>query len=184
MTMVRHAVIVESLPAGLNTGDLAQGISARSREARLRRCRTHAAAQERRFLQALSPTGRNRQTRLGSVTRVAPIPSGWNPSCRSAARPTCSGASSQRSGWPPAAAGRAVPFPSTTGGIHHRNPLDRLSQSPRPDLPTGSTAGASLEATGDSVHLALVLRESRLGELAITLTELALRERDIRNFDG
>jgi hypothetical protein len=41
-----------------------------------------------------------------------------------------------------------------------------------------------LEATGDSLHLALVLRESRLGELAITLTELALRERDIRNFDG
>jgi integrase len=32
--------------------------------------------------------------------------------------------------------------------------------------------------------LALVLRESRFGELAITLTELALRERDIRNLDG
>jgi hypothetical protein len=75
-------------------------------------------------------------------------------------------------------------FHQPTGGIHHRYQLDRLSQSPRPDLPTGSTAGASWEATGDSLHLALVLRESRLGELAITLTELALRERDIRNFDG
>ena len=71
---------------------------------------------------------------------------------------------------------KSVPFPST-----HR----RFSSQPSaslsfaifpPDLPTGSTASASLEATGDSLHLALVLRESRFGELAITLTELALRE--------
>ena len=68
--------------------DLAQGIGARSSEAPLRRCRTQPAAQERRFLQALTPTGRDRQTRPGSGMRVAPIPSGWNQSCRSA-DPTC-----------------------------------------------------------------------------------------------
>jgi hypothetical protein len=78
----------------------------------------------------------------------------------------------------------SVPLPPTHRRYSSPLSLDRLSQSPRPDLPTGSTAGASWEATGDSLHLALVLRESPLGELAITLTELALRERDIRNFDG
>lgn len=55
VTMPRHAVIAVSLPVGLNTGSLAQGISVRSCEVPLRRCRIHPAAQERRFLQALIP---------------------------------------------------------------------------------------------------------------------------------
>jgi len=55
VTMPRHAVIAVSLPVGLNTGSLAQGIRVRSCEAPLRRCRIHPAAQERRFLQALVP---------------------------------------------------------------------------------------------------------------------------------
>ncbi|MDA8363534.1 MAG: hypothetical protein M0Z84_06860 [Gammaproteobacteria bacterium] len=79
MTMPCHAVIAVSLPVGLNTGSLAQGISVRSCGVPLRRRRTHPAAQERRFLQALIPIGRNRLARLGSVMRAASIPSGWNP---------------------------------------------------------------------------------------------------------
>jgi hypothetical protein len=77
VTMLSHAVIATSLPAGLNTGPLAQGISARSREVTTRRCRTQSAAQERRFLQALVPDGEEPpDAPRFQFTRVAPIPSG------------------------------------------------------------------------------------------------------------
>ena len=53
--MPHHSVIAVSLPVGLNTGSLAPGISVRSCEVPLRRCRIRSVAQERRFLQALIP---------------------------------------------------------------------------------------------------------------------------------
>src|SRR5690554_543940 len=65
--------------------------------------------------------------------------------------------------------------------FHHSNQLVFSLDLPVPTFPQEVPRGASLEATGDSLHLALVLRESRFGELAITLTELELRETDSRN---
>jgi hypothetical protein len=70
-----HAVIATSLPAGLNTGSLAQGISATSSEVPLRRCRTQPAAQERRFLQALIPDREERPDapRFRHARRLDPL---------------------------------------------------------------------------------------------------------------
>src|SRR5690606_16272428 len=67
-------------------------------------------------------------------------------------------------------------FHQLTGGIHYSNQLARLSQSPRPISPQGVRRAPHFEATGDSLHLALVLRESRFGELAITLTDSTQRK--------
>src|SRR5690606_2592126 len=83
-----------------------------------------------------------------------------------------------------AASGRksyALTFPST----YRRHSSPRSTQLSiavsLPDLPTGNTAGASCEATGDSLHLALVLRESRFSELAITLTGWTQRNRPLEH---
>jgi hypothetical protein len=53
--MPRHAVIAVSLPVGLNTGSLAQGISVRSCEVPFADAGPIRLPKERRFLQALIP---------------------------------------------------------------------------------------------------------------------------------
>lgn len=131
VTMPRHAVIAASLPVGLNTGSLTQGIRVRSCEARLRRCRTHPAAQGAQVPASAHPG-------QGGTAWHAPVPSCVPPrshrggtSFLSAAAPICRPFRTSSSRLPPPAASRVrFSFHQPIGGIHHRYPPDCPSQSP------------------------------------------------------
>ncbi len=94
--------------------------------------------------------------RLGSLARVAPE-TGWNHG-NHRQNPFCHRVTFDAFIVTPALTAAAVrcgclSFLNSTrkGGIHHelKKPLSSFVVHP-PDLPTGSTAGASFEATGES----------------------------------